>query len=217
MRQGMLRAHSVTRRGIRLSAIAAVLAGIWLAGGGCAAPATSLTVTSLETRQCYRQGFTDAFARRDAHGDVDVVLACDTPTADGKVHADLKQVLHIRMLWSPGPGLKTDQPAATNAAIHWYVFTERGPMNMVEYTGTGLVEVDRDGDVTTVEIRNASLRPSLTAGALRDPIGPSRFEGTIVARANKQKVEEILSGVKTTLSAARLAQGRADASVPGER
>jgi hypothetical protein len=167
-------------------------------------------VTSLENRQTYRQGFKQAYASRDAHGDMEVVAACGTPTASGAMHPDLKQVMHIRVLWSPGPGLRTDQPAATNAAITWYVFTNGERQDMVEYTGTGLVDIDRDGDRTTVEIRNASLRPALTSGALHDPIGPSRFQGTVVARTDKRKVEEILAGVKTTLAAARLAQVRAD-------
>jgi len=192
------------------------LGGLWLAGAGagCASPSTNLTVTSLENRQTYRQGFRQAYSRRNDHGDIEVVAACGTPTASGAVHPDLKQVMHIRVLWSPGPGLKTDQPAATNAAITWYVYTNGERMDMVEYTGTGLVDLDRDGDITTVEIRNASLRPALTAGALRDPIGPSRFEGTVVAKTDKRKVEEILSGVKTTLAAAKLGQARTDAQSP---
>jgi hypothetical protein len=168
-------------------------------------------VTSLEKGQTYRPDFKQAYASRGAHGDMEVVAACGTRTASGAMHPDLKQVMHIRVLWSPGPGLRTDQPAATNAAITWYIYSSGNQQDIVEYTGTGLVEVDRDGDTTTVEIRNASLRPSLTSGSLRDPIGPSRFEGTVVARTDKRKVEEILTGVKATLAAAKLGQARADA------
>jgi uncharacterized protein YuzE len=211
VRHGTSRAPRLPRRGHALVLSVLTLGGLSLAGAGCASPSTHLTVTSLEKRQTYRQGFSRAYSHRNAQGDVEVVAACGTPTASGALHPDLKQVMHIRVLWSPGPGLKTDQPAATNAAITWYVFTNGHRMDMVEYTGTGLVEVDRDGDTTTVEIRNASLRPALTSGALRDPIGPSRFEGTVVARTDKRKVEEILSGVKATLATARLRQVRADA------
>ena len=209
MRHGKSRAHRSFGRG-PLALLTLTVGGLWLAGAGCASPSTSLTVTSLEKGQTYRQGFSQAYASRNAHGDMEVVAACGTPTASGAMHPDLKQVMHIRVLWSPGPGLRTDQPAATNAAITWYVFTNGVRQDMVEYTGTGLVDLDRDGDTTTVEIRNASLRPALTSGALRDPLGPSRFEGTVVARTDKRKVEEILTGVKATLAAAKLGQARAD-------
>jgi len=208
VRQGKSRAH-FPRRGPSLL-LTLTLAGLWLAGAGCASPSTSLTVTSLQDHQTYTPGFKQAYASRDARGDMEVVAACGTRTASGTMHPDLRQVMHIRVLWSPGPGLRTDQPAATNAAITWYIFNDNR-QDLVEYTGTGLVNIDRDGDRTTLEIRNASLRPSLTAGALRDPIGPSRFEGTVVARNDKRKVEEILTGVKATLAAAKLGQARADA------
>jgi hypothetical protein len=191
---------------------ALTLGGLWLAGaaGGCASPTTDLTVTSLKSHQTYHPGFKQAYSRRNDQGDVEVVAACDLRTASGAAHPHLKQVMHIRVLWSPGPGLKTDQPAATNAAITWYVFNDANRNDMLEYTGTALVELDRDGNTTTVEVRKASLRPALAAGALRDPIGPARFVGTVVARTDKRKVEEILTGVNATLAAAKLGQARAD-------
>ena len=199
-------------RGLTLPALA--LGGLWLVGAGCASPKTELTVTALESRQTYNPAFRQAYSRRNDQGDVEVVAACDIRTASGAPHPDLKQLMHIRVLWSPGPGLKTDQPAATNASIAWYIYSDANTSNMVEYTGTGLVDVERDGNVTTVEIRNASLRPGITSGGLRDPIGPARFEGTVVARTNKRKVEEILSSVKPTLAAARLGQARTDVRGP---
>src|SRR5829696_5245684 len=140
-----------------------MLGSLWLAGAGCATPSTNLTVTSLENRQTYRPDFRSAYTSRNPQGDIEIVAACGTRTASGAMHPDLKQVMHIRVLWLPGPGLRTDQPAATNAAITWYVYSNGDRQALLEYTGTGLVEIDRDGDTTTVEVRNASLRPALAA------------------------------------------------------
>ena len=113
MRYGTSRAPAVSRRGHGLMLSALTLGGLWLAGaaGGCASPTTDLTVTSLPSRQTYHPGFKQAYSRRNDRGDVEVVAACDLRTASGAAHPHLKQVMHIRVLWSPGPGLKTDQPA----------------------------------------------------------------------------------------------------------
>lgn len=209
MRHGSTRAAGFGKR-LPLLAALALLAPVALASTGCSSARTDCTVTSLNDKQSYQQGFSKAYASRDSRGDLNVVLSADvSPAAKGgdAQAAALRQIMHIRVLWEPGHGMKTDQPTSTNASIRWYVFTGSGnTAEMIEYAGTGLAEVDPDGDLTTVEIRNATLNP-INARGLNDPIGSSTFQGTVVARTNGQRVSELLAEVKTTLAAVSAAPG----------
>lgn len=195
-----------TRPAIR-HALALTLAAVLLPLGalGCSAPQESadLTIRSLGQKQEYNQCFPQAYAGRDQHGDYDVVLAC-SPTQVASGHATLRQLMHIRVLWAPDGAVKVDGPVTTNAAIHWYVFTESRTPELIEYSGTGMVTIEPDGAMTNVKVENASLNPTFNRGDLTDPIGPSRFGGKIVARTSRARVNELLSEVRTNLASAAL-------------
>src|SRR6476620_10647219 len=76
---------------------------------GCAAPSTNLTVTSLQNHHSYQQRFSQGYAARNEQGDFDVVLA--TPVVPrGDMKADVRQVMHVRVLWKPMKGTKLDNP-----------------------------------------------------------------------------------------------------------
>ena len=47
--------------------------------------------------------------------------------------------------------------------------------------------------------------PSVCKGTLTDPVGASKFEGTIAARYDPQRVSELLSDVKANVASARQA------------
>lgn len=206
MRHGSFRAAPKT---LTLALIGGALA---LASFGCAKPQTACTVTSLKDRACYAPSFKRAYASRDHGGDLNVVCAADVAPGPKAREAmpnatALRQIMHIKVLWEPGHGMKVDQPTSTNAAIRWYVFDETaGGGALIEYAGTGLAEVETDDGVTTVEVRNATLNPVHTRG-LHDPIGPARFQGTVVARTDKQRVADLLAEVKTTLAAVASTEG----------
>jgi len=127
---------------------------------------------------------------------------------------NLREIMHIRVLWAPGGPMKVGGPASTNATIHWYVFTDdpRRPA-MIEYSGTGLVLLDPSDDTTTVKVRNASLKPVSTEGRLNDPIGATRFEAKFVAANDPQKVGDLLSEIKVTLASAAVRQAVSGESV----
>lgn len=197
MRHGLSRARGL---------LAAALLGILLPLGsaGCAAERPRLTLTSLSNHQSYEQRFTSAYAARTPEG-VDVVLASDESAGGKGDAANLRQIMHVRVLWSPDRAVKVDGPASTNASIHWYVFAGGGGRtDWVEYTGTGLVTLDPDGDTTKVVVRNAALAPVGQPNGLHDPVGSTRFEGKVVARVNGRRVADLLAEARTTLAAAKI-------------
>src|SRR4051812_36928826 len=155
---------------------------------GCAGGQTNLTVTSLQNHQTYQQPFTKAYAGRSEQGDFDVVLVREGGAGGSAVASaapGVRHVVHVRVLWTPMKGTKLDHPTATNSIIDWYVFDASNPGGMVAYTGAGFVDVQKSGDVATLDIRNATLKPTAREGGMIDPIGPAKLQGTVVARLGR--------------------------------
>ncbi len=188
-----------------LLAFPLVLAAI-CCGVGCSDKAAGLTLTSLKDHRKFAETFTNAYASRNDNGDLDVVLvddATERAVAAGKRIEPVHQIMHVRVLWHPSRDMKADDPAASNASIHWYVMgANRG--EMIEYQGTAFINVSRTTftDRLKLSIVNARLKPVITRGDLKDPIGPSRVEGTIYARDNVQIVNRLLAEVRTSVAAA---------------
>lgn len=189
-----------------------------LGGVGCAAEKPTLTLTCQQKGRVYEQQFAHAYTGRCPRG-VDVVLASDLPASAGDAAGQrtgtaaaaasdgLREIMHIRVLWSPDHAVKLDAPAATNASIRWFVF--RGD-DLVEYAGTGFVSLDPDDDTTKVTIRNASLAPVAKQGSLQDPIGAARFEGKLIAKNDRRRVDDLLAEMKSTQAAATLKRAPAE-------
>jgi hypothetical protein len=185
-----------------------------LGGSGCAAEKPTLTLTCQQKGHVYEQQFAHAYTSRCPRG-VDVVLASDLPASSGDAVGErsgasangLREIMHIRVLWSPDHAVKLDAPAATNASIRLFVF--RGD-DLVEYAGTGFVALDPDDDTTKVTISNASLAPVAKQGALQDPIGAARFEGKLIAKNDRQRVDALLSEMKSAQASAALKRAPAE-------
>jgi hypothetical protein len=199
-----------------MSVVLLVLPFAWLAGG-CAGGQTNLTVTSIQNHQTYQQPFTQAYAGRSEQGDFDVVLvregAAGGASAGGTATAGVRHVVHVRVLWTPMKGTKLDHPTATNSIIDWYVFDASNPGGMVAYTGAGFVNVQKSGGVATLDIRNATLKPTTREGGMVDPIGPAKLQGTVVARLGRtEQVREILAQTRETMAQANAARDARDAA-----
>ncbi|HWE02515.1 MAG TPA: hypothetical protein VG326_08895 [Tepidisphaeraceae bacterium] len=172
-----------------------------LASIGCSSQ-TSLTVTSVDRQQTFRQGFTQAYSSRNGNGDIDVVLI-DQATEkglSGRVSdSPVSQVMHIRLLWSPTRDMKA---VTSNASVKWYVIGRSIPPGLLEYDGIAFVSSTDDNDATILKIRNSTLTLSAKHGAMIDWIGTSRVEGTIAARDNPRIVEKVLGQLNATVAAA---------------
>lgn len=169
---------------------------------GCASSSPELKLTSIGRRQTFRQDFTRAYCRQDSRGNLDLVLldqAAQENLSGSRTTAALRQVMHIRVLWTPSREMKA---VATNATIKWYVISQDSPRDVLEYAGTGFVALTPDGDTTSISIKNALLKPLDHHGALNDPVGVSRLEGSITATQDQEKVQRVLGDLTTTLAAA---------------
>ena len=197
--------HTLPRYGRRrLPALFASLL-LPLMGIGCSGPqSTQLTVRSLDQRQTFQQQFPRAYAGTSAGGDYDVVLVKQgpAPRAEGR---DVRQVMHVRVLWKPMKGTKLDHPTATNATLDWVVWDEAAG-GFIAYSGAGYVDVQRKGDTAVLDIRSATLSLLAKQGPMNDPIGRARVAGTIVARTNRQQVNELLEDVQETVGAVQQAR-----------
>jgi hypothetical protein len=175
---------------------------VFVGAAGCAGPQTDLKVTSIASRQTYRQPFTQAYYRRDGLGNVDVVVVDDAAQQNlsgQRTSAPVRQIMHIRVLWVPSRDMKA---VASNASIKWYVIGDSNPQDVLEYSGSGFVAVNQNGDMTSVSVQNAVLHPSDKHGSLVDPVGHAKIKGTIVARAGEAAVRQLLNDLHTALAAA---------------
>jgi hypothetical protein len=170
-----------------------------LLAAGCAGPSAQLTVRSIDKRQTFEQRFDSAYAGKDEMGDYDVVLAKDT--------GGVRHLVHVRVLWKPMKGTKLDHPSATNSIIDWVVWDDsHGPDGgYIAYTGAGFVDLQRSGNTAKLDIRNATLSPTARHGSINDPVGRTKVSGTIVARANRDRVNTLLSQMPNTSAAAQAA------------
>ena len=167
---------------------------------GCAS-SHDLTITSLDHHQCYRQGFSAAYANRNENGDLDVVLidqAMEQSLSQSTITSPVRQVMHIRVVWAPTRDMHA---VASNAAVNWYVMGQSEPQGMLQYSGIAFVSLDEQDDATTLSIRNATLAVTGNHGKLIDPVGTSKLEGTCIAHQDKAKVEKILHDINMAVAA----------------
>jgi hypothetical protein len=188
----------------RLPALLALLVTALLGTGCSGAKSTHLTVRSLDQRQTFQTQFPRAFAGKSSGGDYDVVLVKEgaAPRAGGR---DVRQVLHVRVLWKPMKGTKLDHPTATNATLDWVVWDDAA-RGFIAYSGAGFVDVQRKGGTAVLDIRSATLSPLAKQGPMNDPIGRAQVMGTIVARTDPRQVSELLEDVRETVGAAQQAR-----------
>jgi hypothetical protein len=165
-------------------------------------------MVSLDQRHDFEQTFSQAYIARDSSGDADIVLVQDNMqprhgnpaqplTPDATVAP--RQLVHIRVFWTPMSGVKADHPANTNASIHWrLVFDNPDQPGMVEYAGSGLVLVDDSHDGANVHIRKAWMKAICQRGDIVDPLGPSILEGYFHAANDPAQIQSLLAEIKAT-------------------
>jgi hypothetical protein len=193
---------------MRSLSVAALLA---LSLVGCSStPQSALKLTSQDTKALRSQAFSTGVADVREAGDTDLVLSCRTESTSPDAPA-VQQLLHLHVLWQQGYRLKASmREISQNASFHWYVYPAgNGAGQMVEYTGTGHVEMDRDGDRVTVRVIEAKLAPTTVTGRMNDPLGRTTLTGTLVGRMDRAETAVMLSDLRATVAAARRPRGTA--------
>lgn len=190
----------------RLTVVLPVLLAISGYIGGCSSDEGTLHLASMDGQREFSQSFTQAYIARNQAGDADVVLVQDEIQPS---HADPtkplvpdrwrmpRQLVHIRIFWMPMSGVKPDHPANTNASIHWcLVCNDSREAGVVEYQGSGLVELNDSADGATVTIRKAWMKVGRQRGQLVDPLGPSILQGSFHAIGDAAEVKAIIAEIK---------------------
>jgi hypothetical protein len=167
---------------------------------GCSSNQGVLRLTSQDGRHELVQKFSHAYIARSDAGDADIVLIQDQPS-QLPAHQDCempRQLLHIRVFWTPMNGVRPDHPVNTNASIHWcLICDEPDRSGTIDYQGLGLVDVNDSADGADVTIRKAWMKVGFQHGQLVDPLGPSILRGSFHAIRNPSQVKAILAQIKS--------------------
>ena len=194
--------------------LCAVLAMGMFAGGCLFSPDRSRQITlEPQSRKIeYHYDFDQAYAAPSTGGGYDLVLTSGLELNSGptfpRVHPaaipSTSQMLHIHLSWIPSSGAKIDHPAAANSTIRWQIFhgePSTTPSRAL-YTGTGFVALKLGGDQSEFDIRGVALKLHGLQGDMRDPLGPSRVSGVIMAQNNEPVVRELLRKLETDMKPA---------------
>jgi hypothetical protein len=181
-----------------------LLAGIL---AGCSSQVGNLRLVSQDEKREFSQPFTQAYITKNESGDADIVLVQDNvrPSDQDPTKPQLpdvsvmpRELVHIRVFWTPMSGVKADHPANTNASIHWcFMCDHMGQAGVVEYCGSGLVQVSQDANGAKVRIRKAWMKVGCQKGELMDPLGPSILSGSFEAQWDDGEVKAVIAQIKS--------------------
>jgi hypothetical protein len=173
----------------------------------------------MDEKHRFSQTFNEAYFARNDSGDSDIVLVQQEvqprhPDPTKPLNPDPsvlpRELVHIRVFWKPMTGVKPDHPANTNASIHWcFICQGNDGSGVIEYTGSGLVEVDESSTGATVTIRKAWMKQACQSGKLVDPIGPSILEGQFSAVRDGNQVKTVIAQIKAAGATAEAQAGGA--------
>ena len=176
---------------------------------GCASPGGQVQVTRTDTDQTFLQAFDQAWVARDTDGDYDIILVHRSTVGQDNAqpgealepvdHLPVRHIVHAHVFWRPRGGVRSDDPAPSNAAVNWYVLTMGASAgdDVLVYRGAGYVGVHPGDDAAAVTLRNIRLEPQLVRGAMTDPIGSARIGGNIHAIEDSRQVRAILDELQS--------------------
>ena len=186
--------------GFVLSAFAAMAAG-------CSSNAGSLNLVSLDQKHSFSQQFSQAYITRNESGDADIVLVQDNirpsnqnPSKPQRPDSCVmpRELVHVRVFWTPMSGVKADHPANTNASIHYcFICDNPNQAGVVEYCGSGLVVIAESSSGAKITIRKAWMKERCERGQLIDPLGPSILSGSFKAAHDDSQVKSVIAQIKS--------------------
>lgn len=195
---------------------AAVACAALLAATGCGPVPNRLYVETFPdgaTPQRYRTDFAESWFARAPDGGFDILLRSNQPSElDPRQHTE--QIIHAHAFWAPVLGTTRAEPSMINATLRFIILT---PPTGVGYGGAGFLtfKIDSKGETLEGTIESGELVPKQVAGGARQPFGPARVSGRIVATENRRQVLRLLHEAERQLQAAAPASplgpaGRAD-------
>jgi hypothetical protein len=189
----------------------------------CSSDQGQLSMISSDQHRAFSQLFTRAYIDHGPTGDADIVLVQDsmqprTQDPTQPMQPDSfdrpRQLVHIRVFWTPMAGVKPDHPANTNASIHWTLVCDHSDGGVIDYSGSGLVELDESKTGASIVIRRAWMKPDHKSGDMVDPLGAADLHGSITAVKDPEKVQAVMAEIKAA-NATIPAEAQAAASSSG--
>lgn len=165
-----------------LLALLILSTGCTPSGGG------TLSIRSLTERDTVlRGGFSTGIYRYDDLNHFTVILL------DGPIE-NPTQAVTIRMMWAPRAGRTPIDGTATNATIHYMIFTGADKSQAGIYSGAGYIfpTSEREADKLEAGVWQANLRLTDRSPGFEDLLGQAAVKGGLTARRDDAAVEETL-------------------------
>ena len=158
-------------------------------------PGTKLTARSLTSPDTtLASEFDTALYSFDGKSRITVLL-CDGPIDNPT------QAVTIRMFWKPYPGRTPLTGAATNATVHYVIFTGDQNQSVGIYSGAGFLRPKSKpgkGELSA-DLRDATLRLTEHDSAFADLLGQAVLEGRISAQLDIAALTEALHQLQTSI------------------
>ncbi len=110
----------------------------------------------------------------------------------------MEQIVYARAIWKPTYGTTRAEASMINALLKFAILT---PPTGVCYEGAGFLtfKMSRDGDTIDADIESGELGPTRLVGGARQPFGPARITGRIVATRNRRELLRYLHDAERKL------------------
>lgn len=137
-----------------------------------------------------KSGFSDGYFTVADKNTLTVVMF------EGPVEAPT-QAVTIRMFWNPRAGKTPVDETATNATIHYIIFTGENREDVGIYSGAGFVYPNSglDGDKLVAGVWQSSLRLTDQSKGFHDRLGQATLEGRFTVQRNDGAIEPTLHGL----------------------
>ncbi len=129
------------------------------------------------------------------------------------------QAVTIRMFWQPKAGRTPIDDTATNATIHYIIFTGDNREEIGIYSGAGFVYPNSglEGDKLVAGVWQSSLRLADKSKGFHDHLGQATLEGRFTAKRDDAAIEPTLHAlyvqIRERLGRSRLVGADADPSL----
>ncbi len=128
------------------------------------------------------------------------LVLLDGPTDGAK--QDARQVATIRVFWKPRAGRTPIDPTATNATVHYAIFSGPSGREVGVYSGAGFVyPVDNPGGpIFRADIWEVTLRLTDRSAGFEDLLGEAALEGHLTATRDDAAVNQVVRNLRARIS-----------------